>query len=61
MSQYADFVQDSPERCQDVLSLYQGPAVAKGREVTLSLMVATSRLLMVDSLESRRLLREGNA
>jgi hypothetical protein len=46
MSQYADFVQDFPKRCHDILSFSQGQSVAKGREVTLSLMVASSAFLV---------------
>ena len=46
MSQYKDFIQDFPDRCRDILSFSQDSAVAKGREVTLSLMVASSAFLV---------------
>jgi len=46
MSQYKDFIQDFPKRCQEILTFSHGQAVARGREVTLSLMVASSAFLV---------------
>jgi len=42
---YSNFVQDFPSRCIDILQDYESSATLKGREVTLSISIATSAFI----------------
>lgn len=46
MTAYKNFVDDFPRRCQDILRFAGKPALFRGREVTLSLMVASAGLII---------------
>ena len=46
MSNYSDFVADFPQRCLEVLTLAQGPAIIERREVTLLLMAASAGIVI---------------
>lgn len=46
MSEYADFVSDFPRRCIELLNSGEASSSAKGREVTLLLMVASTSLVI---------------
>lgn len=42
MTAYKNFIDDFPRRCREILKLAGKPPCARGREVTLSLMVASA-------------------
>jgi hypothetical protein len=42
MTAYKNFIDDFPRRCREILKLAGKPACVRGREVTLSLMVASA-------------------
>lgn len=46
MSGYANYVQDFPSRCRQLLQLFDGKARQHGREVTLLLSLTTSALIV---------------
>jgi hypothetical protein len=46
MTAYKDFIEDFPCRCRDILNIAKRPALSRGREVTLTLMVASARLVV---------------
>ena len=46
MTNYNNFIQDFPTRCCEILDRYKGPALLDGREVTLTLAIATSGLVV---------------
>jgi hypothetical protein len=46
MTAYKNFVEDFPRRCRDILDLAGKPALSRGREVTLTLMVASAGLVV---------------
>lgn len=46
MTAYKNFVDDFPLRCRDVLKFASKPALFRGREVTLALMVASAGLVV---------------
>lgn len=46
MTAYKNFVEDFPHRCRDILKLAGKPAVLRGREVTLALIVASAGLVI---------------
>jgi hypothetical protein len=46
MTAYKNFVEDFPRRCRDILDLAGKPALSQGREVTLTLMVASAGLVV---------------
>ncbi len=46
MSSFANFVEDFPSRCGDLLVRFHQDAVANDREVTLALMVASAGFLV---------------
>lgn len=46
MTSYVNFVQDFPTRCIDILQDYEERATLHGREVTLSITIATSALII---------------
>jgi hypothetical protein len=46
MTAYRDFIEDFPQRCRDILDITQKPALSRGREVTLTLMVASAGLVV---------------
>src|SRR5271166_3508715 len=42
MTEYKNFIQDFPGRCRDILDIAGKPALSRGREVTLAIMVAAA-------------------
>ena len=46
MTAYRNFVQDFPSRCASILESYQADALARDREVTLSLAIASAALVV---------------
>ena len=46
MSAYKNFVDDFPHRCREILKFAGKPALFRGREVTLALMVASAGLVV---------------
>ena len=46
MTAYKNFVDDFPRRCRDILNIAKTPALHRGREVTLTLMVASAGLVV---------------
>lgn len=46
MTAYKNFVEDFPHRCREILNFAWKPALFKGREVTLMLMVASAGLVV---------------
>jgi hypothetical protein len=46
MTAYKNFIKDFPRRCRDVLDIAGKPALYRGREVTLTLMVASAGLVV---------------
>jgi hypothetical protein len=54
MTDYADFVQDFPARCGELLELCYGQALNNGREVTLLIMVAAAAFVPYERLGSSR-------
>jgi hypothetical protein len=46
MTAYRNFVEDFPSRCRDILNIAGKPALSRGREVTLTLMVASVGLIV---------------
>lgn len=42
MTAYENFIEDFPRRCRDILDIAGRPALSRGREVTLILMVASA-------------------
>jgi hypothetical protein len=42
MTGYRNFIEDFPRRCRDILDIAGKPALSRGREVTLILMVAST-------------------
>src|SRR5271166_3457918 len=42
MTEYKNFIQDFPRRCRDILDIAGKPALPRGREVTLAIMVASA-------------------
>jgi hypothetical protein len=46
MSAYKNFVDDFPRRCREILRFAGKPALFRGREVTLALMVASAGLVV---------------
>ena len=46
MTAYKNFVEDFPRRCREVLHFAGKPAMFRGREVTLALMVASAGLVV---------------
>lgn len=46
MTAYKNFVDDFPRRCREILEFAGKPALFRGREVTLALMVASSGLVV---------------
>jgi hypothetical protein len=46
MSQYKNFIQDFPARCEEVLKHFYKPAETKDREVTLLIMTASAAFLV---------------
>jgi hypothetical protein len=46
MTAYKNFIEDFPRRCRDILDLSGKPALSRGREVTLALMVASAGLVV---------------
>lgn len=46
MTAYKNFVDDFPRRCRDILTFARKPALFRGREVTLALMVASAGLVV---------------
>jgi hypothetical protein len=46
MTEYKNFIKDFPRRCRDILDLAGKPALSRGREVTLALMVASAGLVV---------------
>lgn len=46
MTSYVNFIQDFPSRCVDILQDYEELASLHGREVTLSITIATSALVI---------------
>lgn len=46
MTAYKNFVEDFPRRCRDILDFARKPALSRGLEVTLSLMVASAGLIV---------------
>jgi hypothetical protein len=46
MTAYKNFIDDFPYRCRDILNITKRPALHRGREVTLALMVASAGLVV---------------
>src|SRR5215469_18571837 len=46
MTAYRNFVEDFPRRCRDILKVAGKPALSRGREVTLNLVIASAGLLV---------------
>jgi hypothetical protein len=46
MTAYKNFIDDFPCRCRDILDIAKRPALYRGREVTLTLMVASAGLIV---------------
>lgn len=46
MTAYKNFVEDFPTRCREVLKIAREPALLRGREVTLTLIVASAGLMI---------------
>ena len=46
MTAYKNFIDDFPCRCRDILNIAKSPALHRGREVTLTLMVASAGLVV---------------
>jgi hypothetical protein len=42
MTEYKNFIKDFPRRCRDILDIAGKPALSRGREVTLTIMVASA-------------------
>lgn len=42
MTEYRNFIKDFPRRCRDILDVAGKPAFLRGREVTLTIMVASA-------------------
>ena len=42
MTGYKNFIDDFPRRCRDILNIAKRPALYRGREITLTLMVASA-------------------
>jgi hypothetical protein len=42
MTEYTNFIKDFPRRCRDILDIAGKPALYRGREVTLTIMVASA-------------------
>lgn len=46
MTAYRNFIEDFPRRCREILNFAGKPALFRGREVTLALMVASAGLVV---------------
>ncbi|MDZ4159342.1 MAG: hypothetical protein U1B80_06080, partial [Anaerolineaceae bacterium] len=46
MTSYTNFIEDFPSRCLNILNDYEESAQLRGREVTLSLAIATVALVI---------------
>jgi hypothetical protein len=46
MTAYRNFIEDFPCRCREILRIARKPALSRGREVTLTLMVASAGLVV---------------
>jgi hypothetical protein len=46
MTGYTNFIDDFPRRCRDILNIAKRPALYRGREVTLALMVASAGFIV---------------
>ncbi len=61
MSQYKDFIHDFPARCHEVLRFSDERAASRGREVTLSLMAASSAFVVpLERLDTRHFLKDAS-
>ncbi len=46
MTAYKNFIDDFPSRCRDILNIAKRPALCRGREITLTLLVASAGLVV---------------
>jgi hypothetical protein len=46
MTAYRNFIDDFPSRCCDILNIAKRPAISRGREVTLTLLVASAGFIV---------------
>jgi len=46
MTGYHNYIKDFPRRCRDILAIAGKPALSRGREVTLTLMVASAGFIV---------------
>jgi len=46
MTAYKNYIEDFPRRCREILEIAGKPAFSRGREVTLTLMVASAALVV---------------